>query len=152
MTDTEKRGGLKGVLSNIFLVLNILLLGVLLYQAPSACQDEAETSKTSVAKDTGESKAARSRNPAAHLPLKGMVDFDGDDTDACLRMEGFLLDMDYELAKADLNLRVPIQGALVMIKEGHCAITVPEIQTALAALNKARVAVGLPSLPSENSP
>ncbi len=150
MSETEKPGKIKGLLSNGVMTFNLLLVVAILYQTPGIIRSFGSTSSDEArpaAADTGQERPKRTRDPSAHLPLKGMPDFEGDDEDACLRVEGFLLDMDYQLAKADLNSRVPIQDAISVIKSGQCGIEVPEIARAIEGLNKARVAVGLAELP-----
>jgi hypothetical protein len=149
MTESEPKSKRKSLMSNGLIAVNLLLVAAILYQAPAVIQGFSPPTSDDkpTESDTGKRAAPRVRKPSVHLPLQGMAGFDGDDTDACLRMQGFLLDMDYELAKADLNSRVPIKKAIAAIKAGRCAVNEPDIATAIAALNTARVAVGLMHLP-----
>jgi len=149
MPETDPPNRLKRLATRGFMAMNLLLVGAILWRLPAVLEGWAEGDDgAGTTQDTGEANSQRrSRNPSTHLPLKGMTAFQGDDKDACLRMEGFLLDMDYQLAKMDLNSRVPIQGAMTAIKTGQCAIDTPAIASAIAALNAARLAVGLPRVP-----
>jgi len=149
MSKTDQPGFLNKMATRVFMAINIVLLGVIFWRVPAVYTAWVETDdRDGPMADTGQDgPRLRVRNPSNHLPLKGMDAFEGDDKDACLRMEGFLLDMDYELAKADLNSRVPLQDALTAVKAGQCSIQTPEVAQAITALNKARVAVGLDRLP-----
>jgi len=137
-----KKPDLKGTLSMVFLALNVALLAIILSRVPLSCSSDEAPADDMKATDSGEAGKTR-RDPTAHLPLQGMAGFDGDIEDACLRMEGFLLDMDYELAKADLSARVPIQDALKSVKAGECSLDTPDIKKTMTALNEARVKAGL---------
>jgi hypothetical protein len=149
MVETESPSLMKRLTSRAFMLMNLLLVGAILWRLPAVIEGwSSGDEREGPADDTGqEEPRKRTRNPATHMPLLGMAEFQGDAKDACLRMEGFLKDMDYELAKADLNSRVPIQDAMNAIKAGQCSVDTPEIATAIAGLNTARVAVGLPHLP-----
>ena len=137
----------KGALTWLFLILNGALIAVILMRAPKSCTGTSDESTSAKAEDTGVDKTPR-RDPTAHLPLMGMAGFDGDIEDACMRMKGYLLDMDFELAKADLTARVPVQTALTGVKNGQCAIDSPEVAKVVLLLNKARVGAGLAEVPS----
>lgn len=145
-----KKPDLKKTLSIVFLALNVVLLAIIMSRVPMACTSETTTEDPVKTTDSGEEGQTR-RDPTAHMPLHGMAGFDGDLEDACLRMEGFLLDMDYELAKADLSARVAIQDALKSVKAGDCSLDSPDIKKTLAALNKARVKAGLAVQPPATS-
>jgi hypothetical protein len=137
----------KGALTWLFLILNGALIAFILMRAPKSCTGTLDESTSTKAQDTGIDKPPR-RDPTAHLPLMGMAGFDGDTEDACMRMKGYLLDMDFEIAKADLTARVPVQAALAEVKNGLCTINAPEIAKVVALLNKARVGAGLAEVPS----
>jgi len=88
-------------------------------------------------------KAVLTRDLGVHLPLAGMEQAGPTDPDACLRLEGFLIDANHHLSKASVD--PPRTRAQIKEMVGHklCSITDPPVAPVIAAYRAAWVAADL---------
>ncbi len=81
--------------------------------------------------------------PAGHLPLRGMAGFGGDDADACLRLQGFLIAALRELHRGGHDLPYRPHQVPTRIQGTRCAVDDPALGPVLADLDQAWRAAGL---------
>jgi hypothetical protein len=76
-------------------------------------------------------------DPRGHLPLKGMPGFGGDEADACLRMEGFLITVAETLRQ--LGERPPVEPHRIpgQLERTGCAVDSPELAPLLRQFDRA---------------
>ncbi len=107
------------------------------------------TPQLTVAQSSGHSSGARAvaeRVVGKHLPLAGMAGSEAVDPDACLRLEGFLLDAGRHLTNQGVVLPMTRAEVKALADGGSCAVTDPAVAAALASYSQAWLSAGLPSV------
>ena len=75
------------------------------------------------------------RNPRHHLPLRGMSGFDGDLADACMRLEGFLMDTNALIAQSGGS--VPSFSTVRnVVDSGDCSVESDAVHAVLIDLER----------------
>lgn len=113
----------------------VLLTGPLAgaYQAPSAAQALRSDAQRHVVRD-----------PSGHLPLRGMAGFSGDQADACLRLEGFLITVITTLQQGGVPTSLQPHQVPARVAGSSCAVDDPQLTPLLGELSAGWRALGRP--------
>ena len=85
-----------------------------------------------------------SRDLTRHLPLAGMPDAAPGDTDACRRLEGYVVDAVHELRERGAKPPFAPELLKTALDEERCAVDAPEVAEILRHLGAAYGQAGLP--------
>ena len=85
-------------------------------------------------------------DPAAHLPLMGMDAFQGDEKEACQRMEGFLISAGETLEKAGHRSPVELWLVPAVVADTTCSLDEPGTQALIAQFQTVWTEAGLASV------
>ncbi|GEM_PF-7090577 len=152
--DTRKAMKREATLAALFLVANLGVLGFFAWDqlgdqtpegtepvrapdARGAGQGEHEGAPVIAAPgstpgpDQGPRKAA---DPSSHLPLAGMDGFFGSKTDACLRLHGFMLNVNEIVAGAGGTPALGEEDLMQIVEETTCTLAEEPVIEALASL------------------
>ena len=88
-------------------------------------------------------------DPAVHLPLDGMGGIHYPRTEACLRLNGYLLDMIHLLSLHGVQSMAPVE-AQKLADAGSCSMEEPSVREAVTDLNAAYESLGMPVILSPN--
>jgi len=91
-------------------------------------------------------RAVAERAVGKHLPLAGMPGSAPADPDACLRLEGFLLDAGRHLTNHGEALPLTRAGIKALVAEGTCSVTDPAVADTVSAYGTAWLSAGLPPI------
>jgi hypothetical protein len=84
-------------------------------------------------------------SPNDHLPLRGMEGFSGNQADACLRLQGFLINVIDALQEAGVPTSLDTHQVPARLEDSSCAINDPSLVPLLGELSAGWHATGRPS-------
>jgi len=91
-------------------------------------------------------KAVAQRALSVHLPLSGMPEADPLDPDACMRLEGFLIDATHHLSNEGVTPPLTRKEITQLAAKQQCAITDATVREVIAEYTQAWIGAGLPEI------
>jgi hypothetical protein len=97
-------------------------------------------------------RAAEAGDPKDHLPLAGMPGATGSPADACVRLEGFFINLNEALLAQGRPAPLQLAELQALSRTGPCGVDDPPVRAALDRYAEALRAAGQPLYPPLSSP